>query len=165
MYLKLSRMTKVRLLKKYWNQINFQVNECNQNYVCLWKLSRKVGLIPLEQCFPTFFGSQHPYLVLNRTAGTASWFIRYKGQGTKNYKLALLVATAHVIPVGNHWSAICLIPIFVCRKMDNANSDGIFQVLFLRKRNFLWFLDISSTFVLFHFSFQISGKYSKSRLI
>ena len=35
----------------------------------------------LGQCFPTFFGLQHPYLVFKIIGGTSSLFNRYKYQG------------------------------------------------------------------------------------
>ena len=35
----------------------------------------------LDQWFPTFFGSRHPYLVLKLSGGTPSGLIRYKDQG------------------------------------------------------------------------------------
>ena len=35
----------------------------------------------LDQCFPTFFSSRHPYIVLKISSGTPSWFIRYKDKG------------------------------------------------------------------------------------
>ena len=34
-----------------------------------------------EQCFPTFFGSRHPNLVLTISGGTPGWFLRHKDQG------------------------------------------------------------------------------------
>jgi len=36
--------------------------------------------VDLRQCFPTFFGSRHPYLFLKRFGGTLNWLNRYKGQ-------------------------------------------------------------------------------------
>ena len=33
------------------------------------------------QCFPTFFGSKHPYLVIKIFGGNPSWFSRFKDQG------------------------------------------------------------------------------------
>ena len=35
----------------------------------------------LNQCFPAFFGSRHPYIVLKIFGDTPSWFDRYKDQG------------------------------------------------------------------------------------
>ena len=40
-----------------------------------------VAPMTLDQCFLTFFGSQHPYLLLKITGSTPSGFIRYKDQG------------------------------------------------------------------------------------
>ena len=37
----------------------------------------------LDQCFPTFFGSRHPYLELKLSGASSSGFIRYKDQGIK----------------------------------------------------------------------------------
>ena len=42
---------------------------------------RKTISQQLDQCFPTFLDSQHPYLVLNIFGGTPGWFLRYKDQG------------------------------------------------------------------------------------
>ena len=35
----------------------------------------------LEQCFPTFFGSRHPYVILQIFDGTPGWIFKYKNQG------------------------------------------------------------------------------------
>ena len=50
---------------------------------CLKALKGAIQIIrdTLGQCFPTFFGSQHPYLVIKIFWGTPSWFDRYKDKG------------------------------------------------------------------------------------
>ena len=48
---------------------------------------------PLSQCFPTYFGSRHPYLELKLSGGTPSGFIRYKYRGIEIIRGTL---------VGNH---------------------------------------------------------------
>ena len=53
----------------------------------MFKIIFNLDLIPigksvcLDQCFPTFFGSRHPYVVLKIFGGTPSRFNRYKDQG------------------------------------------------------------------------------------
>ena len=51
---------------------------CNQLEVG-WPQSHSVKET-LVQCFPTFFGSRHPYLELKLT-GISSGLVRYKDQG------------------------------------------------------------------------------------
>ena len=55
-------------------------------------------VVTLEQCFPTFFGWRHPYLVSNIFGGIPGWLIRYKD------KLIITIGGTLVCrgtPVGN----------------------------------------------------------------
>jgi len=44
------------------------------------KISSVLSFIGLGQCFPTFFGSRHPYLVMKIFGSTLSLFHRFKDQ-------------------------------------------------------------------------------------
>ena len=58
----------------------------------------------LTQCFPTFFGSRHPYLILKIFGGTPNWLNRYKDQGIGTFGGTLVCRGT---PVGNHCSMVC----------------------------------------------------------
>ena len=47
----------------------------------IWPADRTLPNIAIEQCFPTFFVSRHPYLVLIGFGGTPRWSNRYNDQG------------------------------------------------------------------------------------
>ena len=83
---------------KYYNRstnLRYRKRNVRAKHACLLqnreqKHSKNVGLSWLNakhfwygiyQCFPTFFGSGHPNLVLKIFGGTPSWFNRYKDQG------------------------------------------------------------------------------------
>ena len=50
------------------------------NYMSQSKSRLVMCEICLDQCFPTFFGSRHPYLVLKIFGGTPGRFISFKDQ-------------------------------------------------------------------------------------
>jgi len=60
----------------------------------------------LEQCFPTFFGSWHPHLVMKIFGGTLTLFYRYKDQVILKIGGTLALAHGPCVPcaaaVGNH---------------------------------------------------------------
>ena len=79
-------------LSSYVWQIKWNKIEMNYFVIALmWtsknkgfaSVSRRVQVVfkRLQQCFPTFFDSQHPYVVLKIFCGTPSWFNRYTNQG------------------------------------------------------------------------------------
>ena len=60
----------------------------------------------VEQGFPTFFGSRHPYLVVKVFGGTPSWSHRYKTKELSFLAAPLALARGTLVfrgtPVGNH---------------------------------------------------------------
>ena len=64
----------------------------------------------LRQCFPTFFCSRTPYLVMNIFGGTPSWFDRSKDQGIVTLGDTPGTSSLHPCgsntPVGNHCSKV-----------------------------------------------------------
>ena len=77
----------------FHNKVFFSGKNCTAvkmqfQILLLWHVSNlacsqlQSRVVPLKQCFPTFFGSRHLYLVFKIFGGTPSWFNRYKDQGT-----------------------------------------------------------------------------------
>ena len=75
----------------------------------------------LYQCFPTFFGSRHPYLVLKVFGGTLGWFIRYKYQGIVTTGSTLGTSSRHP-SVSRHpgWESLFYI---IEKRNDNLNKN------------------------------------------
>ena len=77
----------------------------------IYLVSLRSARYPLDQCFPTFFCSRHPYLVLRIFGDTPSWFKRYYDRGivtigcTPSPAYGTLMRRG--IPVGNHCSRLC----------------------------------------------------------
>ena len=67
-----------------------------------------VCLLLLHRCFPTFFDSRHPYVVLNIFGSTPNWFNMYKDQGIFTICVPLKPTHGTLVcrgtPVGNHCS-------------------------------------------------------------
>jgi len=66
--------------RNWWSVTSWTRRQFHQTF---W--TKELGIIQiirdtLGQCFPTFFGSRHPYLIMKIFGGTLSLFHRYKDQ-------------------------------------------------------------------------------------
>ena len=68
----------------FWAKKNCTAVKMQFEILLLWHVSYlacsqlQSRVVPVKQCFPTFFGSRHLYLVFKIFGGTPSWFNRYK---------------------------------------------------------------------------------------
>jgi len=96
----------------------------------------------LYQCFPTFFGSRHPYILMMTFRGTPRWFNRYKDQGILRWHpwhhLTPPLAPYYGTPVRSYCSICCASKIQLKSTGTKAAHKMILKLTLGIQSNWRW---------------------------